>query len=543
MAAEPLVVGAALGDCVHTAGVLNFLAAARRAGYRTEFLGPAVSIDRVVAAARARPHYLALSYRLTPAAAERLFAQLRDSLAAAGLQEQRLLFGGTPVVAEVAARSGLFAAVFGSAGGPTVEEFLSGESAARRAGLRAQTLVERRREAFPRPLLRHHFGRPDLESTIEGIRQIADAEVLDVVSLGPDQNFQEHFFHPERMDPAQDGAGGVPVRMSGDLRRLYEASRTGNRPLLRCYSGTNDQVALAEVLAETIHNAWVAVPVFWYSELDGRSARSLEAAIAEQADLVAWCGQRGIPVERNDQNQWGLRAASDVVQVAAAALAAGLTARAGVKTYVLQMMLNNPPGISPAMDVAKMAAMDRLVRRWVGEGVVVLRELRGGLFSLPPDPDRARGQLASVTRTAMLLQPDIVHVVGYTEAHHAIEAPELIASCRLVEQVIEDALLGLPDPLADGRVAARVDHLVAEASFLLEAIAARFPGAVAGEPGPLAAAVRAGYLDAPYLAGSGVAPGITTTVVEGGCNAVDAAGGRPLSEAERLGLLVDEPGR
>jgi hypothetical protein len=542
VAEEPLVIGAALGDCVHTAGVLNFLAAARRAGYRTEFLGPAVPVARVVEVAARRPDLLALSYRLTPEAAEHLFAQLRAALAGAGLQGQRLVFGGTPVVAEAAVRSGLFEAVFGAAGGRTVEDYLSGEGAERGPEEWAQSLVDRRDQAAPRPLLRHHFGRPGLEETEEGIGRIAAAGVLDVVSLGPDQNFQEHFFHPERMDPAQDGAGGVPVRSADDFRRLYAATRQGNHPLMRCYAGTNDQVALAEVLEETLHNAWCAVPVFWYSELDGRSVRSLEAAIGEQSELVAWCAAHGVPVERNDQNQWGLRHASDVVQVAAAALAAGLTARAGVTTYVLQMMLNNPPGISPAMDAAKMAAMDALVRDRVGEGVAVLRQLRGGLFSLPLDPDRARGQLASATRTAMLLRPDILHVVGYTEAHHAIEADELIASCTLVHQVIDDALLGLPDPLADPRVAARQARLLEEASFLLSAIFERFPGAEEGNPAALGGVVRAGYLDAPYLAGSGVAPGATTTVVDGGCDAVEPVGGRVISEAERLTGL-GKPGK
>jgi hypothetical protein len=418
---EPsLVVGAALGECVHTAGVLNFLAAARRAGYRTEFLGPAVSVPLVVEAAAARrPELLALSYRLTPEAAERLFARLGEALAEAGLAGQRLVFGGTPVVAEVAARCGLFEAVFGGAGGPSAEEFLSGQRAGSGPAPGAQSLVERCREAAPRPLIRHHFGLPDLESTVEGIGRIAAAGVVDVVSLGPDQNFQEHFFHPERMDPAQDGAGGVPVRHPDDLRRLYQATRQGNHPLMRCYSGTNDQVALAEVLHDTIHNAWCAVPVFWYSELDGRSQRPLETAIAEHSALVGWCARRGVPVERNDQNQWGLRQASDVVQVAAAALAAGLSAAAGVTTCVLQMMLNNPPGISPAMDVAKMAAMEALVRARVGSGVTLLRQTRGGLFSMPLDQDRARGQLAAAVRTGMLLHPDIIHVVGHTEAHHA----------------------------------------------------------------------------------------------------------------------------
>lgn len=538
MSEERLVVGAALGDCVHTAGVLNFLAAARRAGYRTEFLGPAVPVARVVeAAARRRPALLALSYRLTPDAAERLFAQLHAGLAAAGRGGQRLVFGGTPVAAEVAARTGLFEEVFGLPDSPSAEEYLAGGPAGRERQDWGETLVDRCRRAAPRPVIRHHFGLPDLEATVAGVERIAAAGVLDVISLGPDQNFQEHFFHPERMDPAQDGAGGVPVRSADDLRRLFAATRHGNHPLLRCYSGTNDQIALAEVLLDTIRNAWCAVPVFWYSELDGRSTRSLEQAIAEQAALVAWHAARGVPVERNDQNQWGLRYASDTVQVAAAALAAGLSATAGVKTIVVQMMLNNPPGISPAMDAAKMSAMEELIRQRAGPGVAVLRETRGGLFSMPPDPDRARGQLASATRTGMLLRPDILHVVGHTEAHHITGPEDLIASCRLAHQVIDDALLGLPDPLADPRVAARRDHLVGEAAFLLEAVEGCFPGALAGDPVALAGAVRRGFLDAPYLAGIPAARGVTVTVVDGGCDAVDPSSGRVLSERERLAGL------
>jgi len=74
----------------------------------------------------------------------------------------------------------------------------------------------------------------------------------------------------------------------------------------------------------------------------------------------------------------------------------------------------------------------------------VLRELRAGLFSMPVDPDR-RGAAGLDTRTAMLLAPDILHVVGHTEAHHAIGADELISSCPGASG-LDDALLGLPDP-------------------------------------------------------------------------------------------------
>ena len=44
------VVAAALGECVHVAGISNFLRLAEAAGWRTVFLGPAVSIEKVLEA-------------------------------------------------------------------------------------------------------------------------------------------------------------------------------------------------------------------------------------------------------------------------------------------------------------------------------------------------------------------------------------------------------------------------------------------------------------------------------------------------------------
>ncbi len=532
------IVGAAIGNCVHVAGILNFLSAARRSGCETEFLGPATSIDQIVAvAASGRADVLALSYRLTPSAAERLLTQLKEALARADVPGQRMVFGGTEPSAQVALRSGLFEAVFGGPGGPTVEEYLSGASSG--AGVRdwGHDLIDRIERRHPRPVIRHHFGLPDLEETIGGISRIAESGVVDVISIAPDQNAQEHFFHPERMDPVEDGAGGVPVRSPDDFGRLREASQRGNHPLLRCYAGTNDQLAFAAILQETIDNAWAAVPVFWYSELDGRSQRPLEVAIEEQNEVVAWCAAERIPVERNDQNQWGLRHAHDALQVAAAALAVHLSARTGVETYVLQMMLNTPPGITPSMDVAKMDAMHTMARRFSGDDLHIVKETRAGLFSLPPDPDRARGQLASSLRTALLLDPEIIHVVGHTEAHHAAEADEVVASCLLADQVITDALADAPDPLLDARVAARRDHLLAEADYLLSQVEQRLPSAFDGDPEALGRIVRSGLFDAPHLAGSGVARGRVVTVVDGGCDAVDPTTGELVDEKARLTLL------
>ena len=46
------VVAGALGECVHVAGVMNFLNLAELAGWRTVFLGPAVPLEEFLRAAR-----------------------------------------------------------------------------------------------------------------------------------------------------------------------------------------------------------------------------------------------------------------------------------------------------------------------------------------------------------------------------------------------------------------------------------------------------------------------------------------------------------
>ncbi len=47
-----------------------------------------------------------------------------------------------------------------------------------------------------------------MEKTIEAIEEVAEAKVLDVISIAPDQNAQEFFFDQENMDDSLSGAGG-----------------------------------------------------------------------------------------------------------------------------------------------------------------------------------------------------------------------------------------------------------------------------------------------------------------------------------------------
>ena len=546
MMKKKTVIAAALGECVHVAGVMNFLRLAESAGWRTAFLGPAVSVEDVLAAARReRADLVGVSYRLTPETGERLlgeFAEAADELRAAGV---RFAFGGTPPVAERAQALGFFERVFdGSEPAEAVLAYLKGQPAGGSSETDfPQTTTARIQWKSPFPILRHHFGLPTMEDTLRGIEKIAEAQALDVVSLGIDQDAQENFFHPERQDPRCKGAGGVPVRSAEDYRALYEASRRGNFPLMRTYSGTDDFIRLAEMYVETINIAWAAIPLFWFNQMDGRGPWDLEGSIREHQRVMAWYGARGIPVELNEPHHWGMRDAPDVIFVVSAYLSAYNARVYGVKDYIAQLMFNSPPALSDAMDLAKMLAVLDLIEPLAGIDFRIWWQTRSGLLSYPLDLDAARAHLAASIYLQMALKPHIIHVVGHTEAHHAATAEDVIAACKIARRAVENALSGQPDMTADPKIQARREELAAEAQIMLDAIRHL---AAPGVEDPLldavtlARAVTSGLLDAPHLKNNPFGRGaIRTQIVNGQCLAVDMDG-RPLAEKERISRIRKE---
>ncbi len=535
------VVAGALGECVHVAGVMNFLHLAELAGWRTVFLGPAVDINTFLQAAENEgADLVGVSYRLTPETGERLlgeFAESADELRQKGV---RFVFGGTPPIAARAVDlPGFFERIFdGSQPPEEVLAFLKGESAnPKDPSNYPQTTMERITWKAPYPILRHHFGLPTMEATLKGIQKIAEARVLDVISLGIDQDAQANFFHPERQNPRTKGAGGVPVRSAEDYHALYQASRTGNYPLMRTYSGTDDFIRLAEMYLDTIHNAWCAIPLYWFNQLDGRGPIGLEDSIREHQSVMAWYGARGVPVELNEPHHWGMRDAPDVIFITSAYLSAYNAKAFKVRDYIAQMMFNSPPGHSDAMDLAKMLAILDLIRPLEDETFHIFRQTRTGLLSYPLEDNAARAHLAASIYLQMALKPHIVHIVGHTEADHAATAEDIIDASLMARQAINNALKGQPDILADPKIQARKTHLVSEARLTLHAIHNLAP---VGTPDPLTdpytlgQALRRGILDAPHLKNSPIAPGsIRTRIINGGCEAVDAQN-QPLREAQRL---------
>lgn len=537
------IVAAALGECVHVAGVMNFLRLAELAGWKTVFLGPAVAIEKVIATAKREDASLVgVSYRLTPETGERLlgeFAEAADELRNKGV---RFAFAGTPPLVVKAKEMGFFGQAFeGGEPADQVMAYLKGESAGQPGEQDfPQNTVGRIKWKAPYPLLRHHFGLPDLEETRKGIEKIAGSGLLDVVSLGIDQDAQENFFHPERQDPRQRGAGGVPVRTAEDYQALFSASRRGNYPLLRTYSGTDDFIRLAEMYKETINIAWCAIPLFWFNLMDGRGPWDLEGSIREHQNVMQWYGSAGIPVELNEPHHWGMRDSSDVVFVVSAYLATYNAKTYGVKDYIAQLMFNSPPGLTDAMDLAKMMAVLEVIQPLESADFHIWRQTRTGLLSYPLDLPAARAHLSASIYLQMALKPHIIHIVGHTEADHAATAEDIIEACKMAHRSIENAVRGAPDMTRDEKVIERKEELVKEVSYTIEVIRGLGLGKSKdplADAAVLAQAVTSGIMDAPQLRNNPFARGTSLTMIQDGASVAVDENGKVMTENDRLAKL------
>ncbi len=538
------IVAAAIGECVHVAGVSNFLRLAEQVGWRVVFLGPATPIQKILEVAEMEnADLVGVSYRLTPENGERLLGEFAEEADALKNKGVKFAFGGTPPIVKRIEKLNFFDICFN--GIETTEDviaYLKGQSIhTDEEQSFPQKTVDRIKWKAPFPLIRHHFGLPTMQATLEGIKQIADSGMVDVISLGIDQDAQENFFHPERQTKRRKGAGGVPVRNPEDYRTLYVASQSGNFPLMRTYSGTDDFLQLAEMYVETINIAWAAVPLFWFNKMDGRGPWDLEGSIREHQELMGWYGKRNIPVEANEAHHWGMRDAPDVVFVVSVFLAAYNARAFGVKDHIVQMMFNSPPGTSSAMDIAKMLALMEIVSTLETENFKIWKQTRTGLLSYPVDFDQAKAHLATTVYVQMALKPDIVHVVGYPEADHAVTALEVIESCKIARKAIDHALQSQIDMTRSENIQLRVQELVTNSKLLIEAIrqlGQNISKDPLTDPVVLSTAVSEGLLDAPQLMNNPHARGEISTMIDqrGACVAVDKSTGKLITERERVSI-------
>jgi len=542
------IIGGSIGNCVHVGGIYEYLKIAEYHGNKTKFLGAAVDIEKFVKEIDDyKPDVVCISYRLTAKSLNSILTKFFNLLEKEKLITNKLFyFGGTPENVKVAKQFTYFTKFFrGEEDFNIIKDSLVfsnqlKESKDNKSSYYLQSAKKASNNNseeinYVLPTIRHHFGLPNLEKTIEGVRTIAEAKVVDVISIASDQNAQEFFFNPEKMDNSLSGSGGAPIRTEKDLERLYEASQTGNFPRLRIYSGTQDLLKWAEMSVRTIDNAWAAIPLFWYSELDGRSKRKLEDAINENIETIKWYANKDIPVEINDAHQWSLRETPDVIAVFDAFLVAYNAKKYGVKTFIQQLMLNTPQRTSPEMDLAKMLAKIELVKELEDDNFTVLKQIRAGLTHFSTDMDVAKGQLAASTVLALALNPEIIHVVSFSEANHAATPENVIESCKIVKGVIKNMWKGMPNFTNSEKITQRKNYLKKEANKLKEIFLNTFDSDstdILTSPEHLAKFVKLGFLDAPQLRGNPVALGKMNSMPNNGAYDIVDDNGNVLSIAE-----------
>lgn len=409
------------------------------------------------------------------------------------------------------------------------------------------------------PVLRSHFGIPDktIKPTVEGIRLLSEARVLDEVSLGSSDLSQRYFGHPEMFEQLKND-GGVPYKDFADLVALYQASRYGNFPGVKPYCHVTDLVGFVHQCLEAgmLKGVHQAVPLYWFNELDGRGPARVRPNIKEHFACVRELAKNGIPVEMNDPNQWSSRWAHDTIIVTSYALISAVMTMCGVENMVLQMQFNKPKETGDYADLAKMQAgleMARRLSRGRRNPAHIFRETRTGIESLSADMTLAKWQLARSTFLQMCMDPHIIHIVSYCEANYAARPTDIIDSSRLIRRAVkifrqhkEDIMKEVNVPIVNERR----EYLIKECSWLVNEIAKLNPNyqpcpieALAqyvGDADVLATAIERGYMSAPGIVNEKYKGHfITKPLKYGMINVVDDYNNpKIITEKERLAELI-----
>lgn len=283
------------------------------------------------------------------------------------------------------------------------------------------------------PLMRAHVGPySSTLSRIESVNEfiswtktLAKSGYLDILSIGSSQLTQSNFGEDWK---DKTNGGGVPVNSPEEYRRIWNASR----PLLvRTYSGTKNIPNLAQMHEETINICWHALSLWWFNKLDERGPYDLYTNLKQHIETIKYISKVNKPFEANVSHHFAFRGADDVTYIVSAYLVAKLAKKLGIKTFILQNMLNTPRLTWGIQDLAKSRALLKLIKGLEDRNFRVILQPRAGLDYFKPDLYEARIQLAAVT--ALMddidpyneMSPPIIHVVSYSEASH-LATPDII---------------------------------------------------------------------------------------------------------------------
>lgn len=358
------------------------------------------------------------------------------------------------------------------------------------------------------PLMRAHVGPylPDREAAVrlflDWTRQLAQAGFLDVLSIGTSQLSQSHF----GMDwTGLPNGGGVPINSPEEFRMVWQTARP---MLVRTYAGTRNIPELARMYEETIHIAWHALSFWWFCQIDGRGPYSVRENLQQHMQTLRFIGESGKPFEPNIPHHFAFRGADDISYVVSPVLAARTAKRLGVRTLILQNMLNTPKSTWGIQDLAKSRALLSLVRELEDENFRVILQPRAGLDYFSPDTERAKAQLAAVTALMDDIEPHnpnsppVIHVVSYSEASHLADPPVVNESVQITIAALQEyrhlrAKGEVEDMSRHPEVKARTEELLQGARTVLRAIEESIPNPYSAEG--LYTIFWAGFLPVPYL--------------------------------------------
>lgn len=360
------------------------------------------------------------------------------------------------------------------------------------------------------PLFRAHMGpyleerKEALQMFYEWVRKTAEARYLDILSIGSSQLTQSDFGEDWA---GKTNGGGVPINSEQEFRMAWDSARP---MLVRTYAGTKNLPELARMYNRTINNAWHALSLWWFCQLDGRGELSLQENLQQQFAAIDVVVRSGKPFEPNVPHHFAFRGADDVTYVVSTVLAARVAKKSGVRTMVLQNMLNTPSNTWGVQDLAKARAVLRLVGELTSESFKVIYQPRAGLGYFAPDLEKAKVQLAATTALMDDVDPhdescpEIIHVVSYSEALF-LATPEVISEsiqitrCALAEYR-RLRRKGLVDDMTDNdEVRFRMEELVDSARKILAAIDATIPNVET--PAGLYRVFKCGFLPVPDLMG------------------------------------------
>lgn len=419
-------------------------------------------------------------------------------------------------------------------------------------GTRRDTLVKRLdrcKELGTGPVLRSHIG-PYLDDRSEAlrlyrewVRRLAATGYLDVLSIGSSQLTQCAF---EQDWTGRANGGGVPVRTREEYHEIYESSRP---MLVRTYSGTVNVPVLARIHEESLNIAWHAFSFWWFNKLDGRGPNGLLENLVEHFQAASYAVSTNKPVEANVPHHFAFRGCDDATYVVSAYLAAKAMKRLGVRTFVLQNMLNTPRLTWGIQDIAKARALLGLLRTLEDGTFRLVYETRAGLSYFSADMEKAKRQVAAV---GMLMDeiepdnpssPDIIHVVGYSEANFLADPSVVDESIRITLHALagirEARRKGeIPDSRGYEEIGERADSLREEASMLIAAMERRIPDLYT--PNGFWRVFAEGWLPVPQLWGErDVYPSASDWAVElmNGAYCLVDKEGRRISPRDRIEII------